>query len=284
MKNITPIFQIEYKNKNKEWQINLIKEICEMAIEKEIVLNDKYVFDHLKNGEFKAKEKGRVDRACGYLQLVYDGIFLRQLNLFGRLKENVLEAKRTKEAVAKLKSCAGDIQKIRAFMLRSASNYFDACEQGNDCAQMLKDNWPVYIDEFFMKKFYNSGDQVAYFLLHRYRPETIEMGEAIKIMENCGLPYDMIKSLDNYGAKYIVGYVNSTGTNTKKYWQNITKLVKAYCELREADKTSYGISSYFGFILEEVQKQADYCGELYPDIFSLASNTIKQVMRIIKDK
>jgi hypothetical protein len=153
-----------------------------------------------------------------------------------------------------------------------------------DCAQPLKKHWPITIDEFFMKTFYKTGDHIAYFLLHRFEPETTEMGEAIEMMETCGLSDSMIDKFDNYGAEYIAGYQNSTGINTKKYWANIKLLVDEYNKLKRGNKTSYLVSSYFGFIIAEVQKQADYYGEIYPDVFSLSSNAVKQAMKIIKDK
>jgi len=283
IKSVKPLLQIENKAKNKDWHLDLVKDVCEMAGEKNIALNGISLFSHLgADGYLKASKI--IDRACKHIQAIYDGVFLREPNLFGSLKETILENKRTKEAVKKLKSCAGNIKKIRAFVLRCAYNYLDACGQGMDCAQMLKENWPVKIDEFFMKSFYKTGDHIAYFLLHYFVPETTEMGEAFKIMENCGLSNYMIDDLNGYGKKYIAGYVNSTGANNKKYWQNITELVKEYYKLKNANKTSYSIASYFSFILEEVQKQADYRGELYPDIFLLGSNSVKQAMKIIKDK
>jgi hypothetical protein len=110
------------------------------------------------------------------------------------------------------------------------------------------------------------------------------MGKAIEMMENCGLSDSMIDKFDNYGAEYIAGYKNSTGINTKKYWLNIKLLVDEYNKLKRGNKTSYLISSYFDFILVEVQKLADYYGEIYPDVFSLSSNAVKQAMKIIKDK
>jgi hypothetical protein len=135
-----------------------------------------------------------------------------------------------------------------------------------------------------MKTFYRTGDHIAYFLLHRFEPETTEMGEAIALMENCGLPDSVIDRFNDFGNAHVAGYSNSIGVNTKKYWLNIKTLISEFHTLKKAGKTSYSIWSYFDFILEEVQKQATYYGEVYPDAFSLSANTVRQAMKIIKDK
>jgi hypothetical protein len=267
----------------KDWQLDLIKEICGMAVEKNAILNNKNIFPHVDPGGGLRQSK-ITDRACNHLQSIYDGTFLRMnQNLFGSLDKTVLETKRAEETVRKLKLCAGNIKKIRAFVLRCAYNYFIACNPGMDCIQQLKKHWPVTIDEFFMKVFFRKEDKVAYFLLFYFETETIAIKETAKIINDLDLTNARIDMLEAYGAKNIEGY-GTSDESYKKYWAYIKVLVDEYNKLKKENKTSYSIGSYFDFIFEEIQKKVDYYGKVYPVVFSLTSNAIRQAMKIIKDK
>jgi hypothetical protein len=284
-KKMQKLIDTDINKKPEAWAVETVKEICEMAVEKDTSLNDKKVFNHLaNNGELKMT--AAVNKACRYLQSINNGTFLRNPNLFGSLKENILEDKRTKEAVIKLKSCVGDIKKIRAFILRCAYNYLNACEQGMDCAQSLKKSWPIKIDDFFMTEFFKSRDHIAYFLLFRFESETTEMAEALEIANNCGLSDFLFDKFDKFGVDNVEKYCadNSTGITEKKYWKNIKILVDEFHKLKNTNKTSYSMDSYFDFILTEVQGQVDYYGKVYPSVFDLTSSAIRQAMKIIKDK
>jgi hypothetical protein len=271
-------------SKIKTWQMNLVQEVCGMAVEKNAILNDKNIFPHL-NSNGSLRQSKITDRACNYLQSMYNGIFLRKSqNLFGSLDKNVLETKQAEEAVKKLKLCKGSIKKIRAFVLRCAYNYFAACTPGMDCAQPLKKHWPVRIDEFFTKIYYEKDDRVAYFLLFYFKTETLSVNKIDNIINSLSLSNKRIDMLDAYGAKNIESYGAPNEQNTERYWTNIRLLVDEYNKLKKENKTSYSIGSYFDFILAEVQKQVDYFGKVYPVTFSLTSKAVAQAMKIIKDK
>jgi len=267
-------------SKNKDWQLNLIKEICKMAKENNTVLFDKKVFNHLdNNGELKKLKT--VDKACGYLQEIYDGIFLRRSNLFGKIKESVLNAHNTKGAIEKLKSCRGDIDKISEFVKHRAYYYLLACESGMDCPQGLKNNWAVNIDEFFLKYFYKTDDHVAYFLLYKSKPVTTAFGEAMKICNNVNLSDYQKVRLDDFAAKRVYKY-DEDDSSFKKFWENIKILVDEFDYLKEKYYTSYFKDSFIDYIFEEVEKiNHDW---IYPNTFKLSSMAMTKVMKIIKDK